>query len=612
MATQVRRYLTSLMVIAIGWSNVGAMPASAVDFAPAVPWRAQFTENLQLFTSDDAVPDETRPYVPSWELSLVKFIPSMAGSITVATTLDTTDWFVSPAISPTTSDGIKTYRWVDQTSFAFNSYLSPLGRPGQGTSVSSPSSLGASISRESVGGTRIEPAATVNRAYVVRVVGTTDTTVDVSVFLTSGSFGTPNPVIVSNQRCDGARILGGLPGGFAWNLNLAQGVPVELNCSAILTNTAAAPAHYMPVVSATRLEQTSTAPERDRVQYSFGAPPLGDVTFDVTPPADWTTQGTLTRIVNRNVFLAPTNQALAPTQLTYTGATSSYLGEGATLSARLTHHSTFPVIGRTIRFDVDGSTYTATSGVDGTASVAIPAGLGQIGAHIVTTSFAEDAFFAGSTLTTTVTVLRHPTTLLYAGDVSATFGFAQLAARLIDERSGAPLAGKTLSFAIDDAMAVAATTDITGTAVLAGSSASILGPGEHIITVTFADDATYAASTATGHIAIANSVGKVSGDVVTTNGARVAFNVKSQGLVTGTLDLTRVMPTVSVRTWIGFGIAPDRKTAVIYGLTASGEDVLVELADAGEPGRNDRAIVRLNGASLTGDGTLVEGNVQIK
>ena len=117
---------------------------------------------------------------------------------------------------------------------------------------------------------------------------------------------------------------------------------------------------------------------------------------------------------------------------------------------------------------------------------------------------------------------------------------------------------------------------------------------------------------ASGQITIANSTGKVSGDAVTGNGARITFNVKSDGsVVTGDLTLTTGTRTVLVRSWLGFGISSDRKTAVLYGRTAAGDEVVAELTDASEPGRGDRAIVRFNGATLTDAGSLIEGNIQI-
>src|SRR2546430_1557665 len=229
-----------------------AAPAAGADFVPTVPWSAQFTQNLHYFTSDDAVPDETRPFVGSWEFLLVKFL--MPGSITATTPLDTTGWVVSPAITPTRSADGTTYRWEDQSGFFMSSFLAAHGRPGM-VPVSSPSSLGASLVRESVGGTRIDASATVTRSYVITATGTTDLAADISVFLTSGSPGSPNPVLVGDQQCEGARVLGGLPGGFAWAVNLPQGIAVQIRRSATMTNTAPTTAHHTPIASANATTQ---------------------------------------------------------------------------------------------------------------------------------------------------------------------------------------------------------------------------------------------------------------------------------------------------------------------------------------------------------------------
>jgi len=682
-------------------------PLSLNDFVPTLPWSAEYTEKLQHFTSDNVVPDEVRPSNPSWELTLSHFFgASLPGSITVATPLNTANWFVSPAVTPTTDAGVTTYRWENPSGFgALNAFLSSLGRtPNPADRFSTPSSLGASIARESVGGNRIDAGATLSRSYVITAVGSSDVTVDISVFL-DRVFG--GPVSPSNQQCEGARVLGGGSGGFAWTVNLRQGTPVSLRCSATLTNTATTPAYYMPIVSATRTEQTSTAPDNSRVQYAFTSALLGSVAFDVTPGAGVIWEGHLTKTSIRTVFMNPLNQALVPTQLTYLGATSGYYGEGVTFSARLNHHGAFPVVQRPVRFDVDSVSYTATTGADGIATVSIPAGLDTVGPHLVTISSADDLFFLGTSLTATFIVVRRPTTTtftgtttaiygearlagalvdsrtgaglagqslsfsidgaavgsavtndggaaelsaasdrlgvgthevtvafaqtatheastatsqvtitgrqtltIYTGDRTAAFGFATLAGRLTDDQSGAPLAGRTLTFTIDGVSVGAASTDASGTATIAPGLAA-LTPGGHDVGVVFAGDASHAASAASGRIVFTNSRGKVTGDVETADGAHVTFSVQSDGTSTsGTLRLARSTQKTTVSI-MALGISTDRTRAVAYGETASGDRIVAEFADLGEPGRADRLIVSMNGVTLTGDGALIEGNLQI-
>ena len=65
------------------------------------------------------------------------------------------------------------------------------------------------------------------------------------------------------------------------------------------------------------------------------------------------------------MFLGPNNRALEPTELTYVGDTSAYHGEVITLAARLRSPSFgTPFAGQTLRFEVDGNTYTAVTGAD--------------------------------------------------------------------------------------------------------------------------------------------------------------------------------------------------------------------------------------------------------
>jgi len=182
---------------------------------------AQFTQTLRYFTSDDAGTDETRPFVGSWEFLLVKFL--MPGSITA-----TTRW-IRPAGScrPRSPNDVPRRHDVpleDQSGFFMSSFLSALGPPRRCAGFQPELARRVTV-RESVGGTRIDAGATLTRTYVI-----TATRNERSA---RGHLGLPHiripglakPVLVSNQQCDGARVLGGLPGGFAWALNLPRGIP---------------------------------------------------------------------------------------------------------------------------------------------------------------------------------------------------------------------------------------------------------------------------------------------------------------------------------------------------------------------------------------------------
>jgi hypothetical protein len=574
--------------------------------AGAAPWNARITESRQYFAQTDDVLDVIRDFELSWNFSV--FSPAgWSAAITASTSLNTTGWFAFPSVTPTTVGGTTTYRWTGTA--PLQTFLSSLGFD-TNTRVSTPDSLGVSVRRESVGGTRIDPGATVHRSYVVKLTGSTDTSANVSVFITSGTAGTPNPVLVTDQQCTGGTVLGGLPGGFGWfGLALPQGVEVRLECTATLTNTSSRPARYMPVVSVSRFSETSGAPIASE-RFEVDVPSLGTVTLEVTPPADTTAIGTLVNAIDRSVLMNPVNRALEPTELAYVGDTSAYHGEGVTLAARLRSSSLgTPFVGQTLRFEVDGNTYTAETGADGIARVSISGGLGAVGIHHVTVSFPENDFFLGATASADVTVLARPTALTYTGHLSSTFGFTTLSARLVDSRSGAPLSGRSVKFTIDGQDVGSATTNAVGDASLVPATPPL--PTSRTVVATFDGDVTLAGSHVSAQLTIANSVGKVTADATTANGAQIALSIRSEGnTVAG--DLTLVTPTRRiVAQIIALGLSSDGTRALAYGRMATGEAVLLDLTDAGEPSRNDRIHIRVAGTLLTGDGSLTTGNVQI-
>ena len=593
---EARLYRYEALQVGLAAENVADVP---------VPWSAQFTEQRFLGTSDDVVADAVRPHQLSWQLSMQRPF-DWGGGMSVTTALDTSGWFFSPAATSTTGTSPKTYRWEQPGGF-LNAFVSSMAF-GE-TRVLVPGQLGASVSRESVGGSSVAAGATVTRAFVVRLVGSTDTTADVSIFIGSGAAGSPAPVTVTGASCTGGTVSGGLPGGFRWTgLALPQGVEVRLDCSAVLTNTATTPAFYKPVVSVSRASQP-TVSSSYASEISFTSEPLGSVTFDVSPLAGQQAAGTLLRSTTHQLFMNPLNRAPVATQLSYTGATTAGSGEPVTLSARLTF-GTFSIAARTLHFQIDGATYDATTDLTGAASVTLASGIGAVGPHPVTVAFDGDEFFAPSSTIATVQVVARATTLTYTGDNSATFGFAHLSARLVDAASGAPLGGKSVTFTIDGVAAGAAVTDAAGDAVLQTPPLQRLLAGAHAIGVAFAGDSTYAASSATGSLTTRNSAVKVNADGVSNAGPVITLSVKSDGSSTsGDIQITTPGRTITVRSVLGVGVSSDGLTAVVYGRTAAGENVVVVATDAG---RSDRIVVRVNDVSLTGDGSLREGSVKIK
>jgi len=227
-----------------------------------------------------------------------------------------------------------------------------------------PSSLGASLVRESVGARGSTRGQTLTRTYVITATGRTICP-RTSRSSSHQDPGLAKPVLVSNQQCDGARVLGGLP-ELCLGTELPRGIPVQLRASATLTNTANCCALHA-VVSATGSVQTAEGPATGRTQYSFDSTSLGRW-HSRSSPARPIAQGRLTRIANRTVFNESRTRP-------WSRRSSRILARRAVTPARASrsprahHHGTFAVISRPVRFDVDGVSYTATDRRDDIATV---------------------------------------------------------------------------------------------------------------------------------------------------------------------------------------------------------------------------------------------------
>ncbi|HET8568906.1 MAG TPA: hypothetical protein VFM93_07970 [Candidatus Limnocylindria bacterium] len=568
----------------------------------AVGWRAAVTSSLSARSSEDSYPDEALGFARSWFVDLAK-PPAWPASITLTTPADTTGWTLYPPPVPSVVPGGTSYRWGSDPS-------APHLFAGVNTPMTVVTTLGASVTRELVGGA-VVPPGTATRELVIRIVRSSSDPVRVSTYFHSSFDGPGGPVTASSVSCAGGTPQG-TTGAFWLRLTPPIGVPLDLRCSAVLTNTTPYDVSYMPLVIVARdAPPVVSGPHAGRTTYDVPVEHLGTVRAEVTPPAGVLAEGTLTTHASRVLTLGYRNARLIPTRLELAGDASRYVDERVTVSARLTDAVTGAgLAGRWVDLRIGSLTRRAMTDASGVASAELVAGALAVGVHSVTATFAGAGEHLASSSSSEVEVLRIPTSIAYTGDASATFGFAGISARLTDRRSGAPIAGVPLAFTIDGFAAGPATTDATGTAVLTAVPLPRLQPGGHVIGVAFAGDASRAPAQTTAQVAITGSSGRVIGAVVTANGARVELSVASDGTVlSGQLRVATAAVSLHVRDIRALGIAAT--VAVVYARSDDGHDVIALVTDAGEPATVDRLILRLDGESLTGDGTIAQGNLQI-
>lgn len=186
-----------------------------------------------------------------------------------------------------------------------------------------------------------------------------------------------------------------------------------------------------------------------------------------------------------------------PTKLTYAGTTSSTPGSSVTLSATLTTSGGSALAGRTVFFALDGRSFQGTTSSTGSASVTATAP-SFAGSYTVSASYAGDASYgASSTSATLVVSAATITTVTYTGPTMAFSGAPITLSAVLRTKSGATLAGRTLTFVLGGRQA-SATTDARGTA--AATLQMPMQRGIVTVTVSFAGGGGYAASSTTGSI----------------------------------------------------------------------------------------------------------------
>ena len=181
------------------------------------------------------------------------------------------------------------------------------------------------------------------------------------------------------------------------------------------------------------------------------------------------------------------------------------LGASVTLAATLTRSSDgAPLAGRSVAFSVDaaavGSGDTDPSGV-ASLPYTVPDGL-ALGAHTLGASFVGEAAYAASSGSATLTVEQGATALAASDVTGRRSASVTLSATLRRSVDGAPLAGRSLAFAIDGTPTAAATTATSGVAAAPYTIPAGATAGVHPILVAFAGEEAYAAAAASATLTV--------------------------------------------------------------------------------------------------------------
>lgn len=192
-----------------------------------------------------------------------------------------------------------------------------------------------------------------------------------------------------------------------------------------------------------------------------------------------------------------------PVTIKVTGVTGQ-AGTKATVSATIKRSDTNVALGsKTLTFKLDGTTLgTKLTSAAGAASLAITLP-DPVGAQALTVEFAGDTTFQPGTGSGTVTVTQANTTVAVSG-VSTIIGKkTNLVAKLTRTTGGTTVAGKTITFKVDGTAVGTAVTTTAGTATLVGYKHEAVG--SFTLTADFAGDASYAASSGSGSLTVAQS-----------------------------------------------------------------------------------------------------------
>jgi len=192
------------------------------------------------------------------------------------------------------------------------------------------------------------------------------------------------------------------------------------------------------------------------------------------------------------------------TALTYKGSTSVTYPDAAILSATLVDNvSGAGLSDKTVTFTINNQTLTAVTDSSGAASVTGPSNIPASSvAYKVSVGFTSaDPNYSSSTASGTVQVNRRPTSLIYTGTTTVTYGLAlPLSARLTDN-TGKVLSGKSVTFSIGGTT-LSAATDGTGTASVSGPTNLSASSTPYPVSVNFTNDQNYGNATASATVLV--------------------------------------------------------------------------------------------------------------
>lgn len=194
--------------------------------------------------------------------------------------------------------------------------------------------------------------------------------------------------------------------------------------------------------------------------------------------------------------------------LIYIGATSGEFNDNVELAALLTDGTGATMSGRAITFTAGSQSLAATTDGNGVARVTLALASAP-GTLPVSVNFAGDTTLPALQASGSINVSREETIIHYSGTSLISATSAQtLSATLLDPGSGAPIAGKTVSFQIG-ATTATAVTNAQGVA----SAAITLGPaqitGPSALVIAFAGDTFYKPSLRTIPITLFSPAGFV-------------------------------------------------------------------------------------------------------
>jgi VCBS repeat-containing protein len=306
----------------------------------------------------------------------------------------------------------------------------------------------------------------------------------------------------------------------------------------------------------------------------------------------------------------------------------SAVGQVVTLTATVKSGADLVTVG-TVRFHEGAVDLSGDLALNAGGQATLSISSLSSGSHTITVDYSGAGGYVGSSTQVVQVVGLRPTALAYTGPSTATLGSPTLTAKLTDTTLASGLGGKQVTFAIDGGAPQAASTNSAGVASFTPSVPLALGP--HSIVVRFAGDGTYAASSASGTIAIvvnATGGGSVSGDdLKPATGGSVELEVKLQNDrgerddrgqrgnadIEGEFRYVNRSNKLESKRITALTIAADGKSAWFSGVARDGRTFVVYV-ESGRVGRQPAPVLKLwiDGVLQTGTGALRDGSIKIK